>query len=136
MKSRLTLTLGLLALAVTLAACGSSMNSPASPSPTPNPTPNPNPGTGANVTITIASDSGAQSFSPNPSTLTAGQTVAWYNADSVVHDVTADDGSFTTGAIAPGATSGPIAMEAAGTVTYHCSIHPSMVGSMSVIAPY
>jgi hypothetical protein len=50
-----------------------------------------------------------------------------------VHNITADNGSFTTGAIAPGATSSPIVMVTA-DVSYHCSIHPSMVGSLSASA--
>ncbi len=128
MNSRLTLTFGALALAVTLAACGSNSSSPTAPSPMPSPSP----GTGASLTVTVTGQNGASSFSPNPGTVTAGQTVAWFNADSTVHDVTADDGSFTTGNIAPGATSSPIAMNTAGSIPYHCSIHPSMVGSLTV----
>ncbi len=128
MNSRLTLTFGALALAVTLAACGSNSSSPTSPSPMPSP----GPGTGATLTVTVLGQNGSNSFSPNPGVLTAGQTVAWTNADSIVHNITADDGSWTTGNIAPGATSSAITMANAGTVTYHCSIHPSMVGSLTV----
>ena len=62
----------------------------------------------------------------------AGQTVAWRNGDSVSHTATADGGAFDTGIIAPGATSSPIMMSAAGSVAYHCAIHPSMVGSLTV----
>lgn len=130
MNSRWTLAFGSLALAVTLAACGSNSASPTSPSPSPSPSPGP--GTQADVMITITGQNGNQSFSPNPASVTAGQTVAWTNADSVVHDVTANDGSFTTGNIAPGATSSPIMIDTSGTITYHCSIHPSMVGSLTV----
>ncbi len=130
MNSRFTMVLGGLALAVTLVACGGNSYSPTSPSPNPNP--NPGPGTGASVTITISGQNGGQSFSPNPGTVMAGQTVAWFNADSVVHTATADNGSFNTGSIAPGATSSPITMSTAGSVNYHCALHPSMVGSLTV----
>ncbi len=130
MNSRLTVLLGGLALAVTVAACGGSGSSysPTAPSPSPSPTP----GSGANVTITVTGQNGNQSFSPNPGMVTAGQTVAWFNGDSIVHSIVADNGSFATGNIAPGATSSPITMSTAGSVSYHCSIHPSMVGSLTV----
>ena len=132
MNSRLTLTLGgLLLVAVTLAGCGgSSFNSPTSPSPTP--TPGPTPGGTATLTITITGEDGAQSFSPNPGTVKVGDTVAFFNADTIVHTATADGGAFNTGNIAPGATSAPITMTAAGNFGYHCSIHPDMVGSLTV----
>jgi len=128
----LKLTLGLVALSafvVVAASCGSS-SSPTSPSPTPG-------GGGggggtADVTITIAGENGSQSFSPNPAAVTAGQTVAWRNADSMTHTATANDGSFNTGNIAPGATSAPITMGTAGSFAYHCQIHPDMVGTLNV----
>jgi len=136
MNTTRTLMLGgLLALAVTVTACGGSSGSSYNPaSPTPTPTPTPNPGAGADVTITITGQNGSQSFTPNPGALTAGQTVAWRNADSTVHDVTADNGSFDTGIIGPGSTSRPIMMSAAGSIGYHCSIHPTMTGSLNVAA--
>ena len=131
MNSRLTLTLGgLLLVAVTLAGCGGGYSSPTSPSPSP--TPGPTPGGTADLTITITGEDGAQSFSPNPGTVTVGQTVAFFNADSIVHTATADGGAFNTGNIAPGATSVPITMTAAGNFGYHCAIHPDMVGSLVV----
>ena len=132
MNSRLTLTLGgLLLVAVTLAGCGgSSFNSPTSPSPTP--TPGPTPGGTADLTITIIGMDGDQSYSPAPATVAVGQTVAFFNADSIVHTATADNGAFNTGNIAPGATSAPITMSAAGSYNYHCAIHPTMTGTLNV----
>jgi plastocyanin len=132
MNSRLTLTLGgLLLVAVTLAGCGGSgYSSPTSPSPSP--TPGPTPGGAATVTITIVGMNGAQSFSPNPSAAIVGDTVAFYNADSIVHSIVANGGAFSTGNIAPGATSAPITTTATGNFGYHCSIHPDMVGTLNV----
>ena len=75
---------------------------------------------------------GGQSYSPNPATVRVGQTVAWKNADSVTHTATANGGAFNTGNIAAGATSNPIAMTTAGSFAYLCTIHPSMVGSLTV----
>ena len=54
------------------------------------------------------------------------------NNDSTAHDATQDASRFTTGNVQPGATSAPIAMSTAGTFTYHCSIHPGMIGSITV----
>ena len=82
------------------------------------------------VTINVVAINGAQSFSPNPATLPAGQTVVWHNVDSTTHRVVLNDGSIDTGDLAPGASSRPMTI-AAGGGQYHCSIHPVMVGSVN-----
>ena len=81
------------------------------------------------VTISVVADNGAQSFSPNPATLPAGQTVVWRNVDNVTHRMVLDAGSLDTGNLAPGASSQPMSINAGGG-PYHCSIHPSMVGTI------
>jgi plastocyanin len=87
----------------------------------------------ADVTITIQGQNGANSFAPNPSTMKVGQKVAWRNADTTTHTATQDGtGGFATGNVASGATSTPITMNTAGTFTYHCTIHPGMVGTLTV----
>ncbi len=86
----------------------------------------------ADITIEIVGNSGATSFSPNPRAVTVGQTVSWHNALGTTHTATADGGGFDTGNIAGGATSAPITMTTAGTFGYHCGIHPSMVGTLTV----
>ena len=108
----------LAAVACLAAACGSS--SPSAPTVT------------ADVTITMVGDRGNQSFSPNPTTMRVGQTVAWKNGDTTAHDATQDASRFGTGTISAGATSTPLAMSTAGTFTYHCTIHPGMVGTLVV----
>ncbi len=112
------------------AACGGS-SSPASPSPAPGGGGGGG-GAAADVTITIAGMNGSQSFSPNPVTVRAGQTVSWRNADGTTHTATSNDGSFDTGNIAPGATSSPIRMAATGSFGYHCQLHRTMVGTLNV----
>jgi plastocyanin len=82
------------------------------------------------MTITIGGINGAMSFSPNPASVRVGQQVVWHNAHSITH--TATGGSFDTGNIGPGGTSAPITLSASGTIGYHCTIHPSMVGTLSV----
>jgi plastocyanin len=122
---------GAAALVLVLASgCG---NSAAPMTPTPSTSATPGTSTSqADVTITIVGMNGNQSYSANPTTVKAGQTVAWRNADSVTHTATADGGTFNTGNIAPGAVSTPIVMSGAGTFAYHCVIHPSMVGTLQV----
>jgi plastocyanin len=82
--------------------------------------------------ITINGNSGAMSYSPANASVKVGQTVAWRNGDSIGHTATQDGGGFDTGTVTSGATSTPIQMMTAGTLTYHCTIHPSMVGTLTV----
>jgi plastocyanin len=82
------------------------------------------------VTINVVAVNGAQSFSPNPATLPAGQMVVWHNVDRITHHVVLNDRSVDTGDLAPGTSSPPMAIAAAGG-QYHCTIHPVMVGSVN-----
>lgn len=118
-----------LAMALTVGCGYSSSSSPTTPSPVLG-------GGGgggvADVVITILGVNGNMSFSPSAATLKMGQTVAWHNADAITHTATADVGAFDTGGVLPGMTTAPMKMTAGGTVSYHCSIHPSMVGTLAV----
>lgn len=68
-------------------------------------------------------------YSPSLLTLTAGKPVAWINDDNLVHRVTADDGSFDSGDLEPGATfSRTFSMP--GTFPYHCKYHKGMTGTV------
>jgi plastocyanin len=95
-----------------------------------------NPGGGggaADLTIGITGQNGANSFFPNPDTVTVGQTVSWHNADAITHTSTANGiGLWNTGNIGPGSTSAPTQMTTAGSFPYHCSIHPTMTGTLVV----
>ncbi len=86
----------------------------------------------ADVTITIVGQNGSMSFSPNPASAKVGQKVAWHNGDGITHTATANGGGFDTGSIGSGGTSNPITMMTAGSFSYHCGIHPSMVGTLNV----
>lgn len=80
------------------------------------------------IVINIVGINGARSFSPNPATVPAGQTVVWHNTDTTVHRVVLNDRGLDTGNIAPGAFTAAMTLAAPGP--YHCSIHPEMVGTV------
>jgi plastocyanin len=113
--------------ALIAASCGGGGTGTAT-SPTPTP---PGGGTTTNVTITITGKGGRLAFSPNPATIAQGQMVVFKNNDTVTHHVMLDDGSVQTPDILPGATSAPVAMGLTGSTTYHCIIHPGMVGGFN-----
>jgi plastocyanin len=59
--------------------------------------------------------------------------VAWHNGHDQAHTSSADQGArWSTGNIAPGETSAPIAFDDAGTFTYHCALHPFMTATVQV----
>ncbi len=96
-----------MAVALALAACGGD-SSPAGP-------------TSNAKTIWIVGQLRDQSFSPNPS-FVGGQIVVWRNSTNETHRIVANDGSFDTGNIAPGATSGRVQVLPVG-LNYYCSTH-------------
>jgi plastocyanin len=62
-------------------------------------------------------------FVPPRAFVQAGTTMTWTNVDYEVHTVTADDGSFASGPIAPGEQFSHT-FGFAGGFTYHCDNHP------------
>jgi len=111
-------TVGVMPLGLTLlaAGCGSS---PASPPV----------GTAAMLHPTIVQDRKGNTpdafYVPNPIRVHVGQTVTWTNDDNDLHDVTADDGSFTSGAIAYRG-SWRLRITKPGEYRYFCTLHPDM----------
>jgi plastocyanin len=61
---------------------------------------------------------------------TAGSTISITNDDGANHTVTADDGSFSVDVPASGTAE--LTAPAAGTYPYHCTIHVSMKGTLTV----
>jgi plastocyanin len=120
---------GILISFVTVLALGGSACSSSGYGSAPSATAAPVPTDGV-VTVSVVAINGAQSFSPNPTTLPAGQKVVWHNIDSITHRVVLNDGTIDTGNLAPGASSAPMIIGPAGAA-YHCSIHPEMVGSIN-----
>jgi plastocyanin len=70
-------------------------------------------------------------FMPATLTVPVGTTVTWKFDDSTQHTVTANDKSFSSPPMAGGQTF-THTFGAAGTVAYHCSIHPFMTGTIVV----
>jgi plastocyanin len=93
---------------------GSSYSTPTSPSTSPTATSAPN-------TVAIA----GFAFGPSSVTVAKNTTITWQNKDNVAHTATADDGTWDTGSIAPGASKA-ITFATAGTFAYHCTVHPMM----------
>ncbi len=70
-----------------------------------------------------------QAFSPANLTVQAGEKVTWTNDDLTAHDVTFTD--FASGQMAPGQSYEHVFLSA-GNFSYHCAIHPSMTGQITV----
>jgi len=120
---RLCLIGFVLAICVVASACGSAGDSaPAAPSP---------PLTSQLMTIDIAEVNGPYSFFPSPAAIRSSQMVVWRNWDTVTHHLVFDDGSIDTGTLAPGTLSQPMTI-GFGNRSYHCTIHPTMVGTVVV----
>ncbi len=73
-------------------------------------------------------------FDPVTLTVDAGTTVTWKNEDSVGHDVTADDDSFSSGDAGGISGGGEFkhTFDAAGAFKYVCTVHPGMEGEVVV----
>jgi len=69
-------------------------------------------------------------FRPGDLTITPGTTVHWANQDAATHTTSSDDNLWNQ-SLAGGA-SFEFTFETPGTYTYHCNIHPSMTGTITV----
>ena len=104
--------------------CGSTSSSPSTPS---------NPGV-VGTPVAIVSGSSVlttTAFAPNPVSVAVGGSVTWVNNDNVTHTSTANNASWNSGSIAPGSQF-TTTFATAGSYTYHCAIHPGMVGTINV----
>ncbi len=113
----LALVVGL-ALMVGLAACGSNQG------PT---------GTKASSTTATSAESFTiRGYVIPPLTAAAGQKITIADGDAEPHTVTADDGSFDTGSFDQGSPGTLVAPRRPGIYKVHCSVHPSMHGTLTV----
>ncbi len=65
-------------------------------------------------------------------TVKVGTKVTWTNTDPTAHTVTFDDASITGSGNLPTGVTFDNTFTAAGTFTYHCKIHPTMTGTVTV----
>lgn len=98
-------------------------STPAPGTPTP-------PSAPATVTVRVAN----RAYATPSLSIATGDTVVWTNADKDDHTVTDRAGAFDSGVFAPGG-SWRRTFTSAGTFTYFCDLHPSMVGSVTVSVP-
>ena len=105
-----------------IALCGCTSYGPSSVAPTT--TPIVSPGV---LTVTI------QNFVFSPATITVpkGTTVTWVNQDSADHQIASDTQGFSSSSLPKGA-SYSFKFDTPGIYPYHCSIHPSMKGTVTV----
>lgn len=124
---------------------GCSSYSSTSPSNQNAPPPTPNPSSDIGIVLG-ASTKTTTAFSPNPKSIALGGaanvTIRWINEDitgndyqtgtATAHQIMSDNSAFATSRVLGGNATYSITLSAAGTYTYHCAIHPNMVGEIDV----
>jgi plastocyanin len=140
MKTKGLTYLSFAIFALMLAGC-SALASPTSPASTPMPMPSDTPSPGNNPAPTDTPAPGSTgtvdikiqnfAFDPPNITIKAGTTVQWKNLDGVSHSITSDTGLWDSGGIAQGDSYTRV-FDAPGTYPYHCGVHPTMKGTITV----
>lgn len=86
---------------------------------------------GASSTVKIKmKDAGTNRFAPASVTVSRGTKVKWVNKGSLTHTTTANEGAWDE-RLDPGEKF-VRKFRRAGTFAFHCSIHPSMTGTVTV----
>ena len=132
----------LLALALGLSGACGDYNAPSGAQ---NPPP---PAAAANdISIAVgAAQLTTTAFSPNPKVVSLGGnasvTLRWVNKDitggdyvagtATTHNIASDNGAFATSGNLGGNGTYSVALTAGGDYPYHCAIHPTMVGTITV----
>jgi plastocyanin len=89
-------------------------------------------GGGSSSGNTVTIDMKNIQFAPKDATVKVGQTVKWVNQDTVDHDVDAKSGADFKSELFGKGKSFDWKAEKAGTVSYVCTVHPGMVGTLKV----
>jgi plastocyanin len=121
------------AAALIVAACSGSGSTPTSGAPVASAAGSPAAPATAACTVVGGAGTAAEikGFAfPSGLAVQAGQAITWTNGDSAKHTVTFDDGSCSTPVDAGGTVTVQYAVP--GTYAFHCSIHPTMKGSLEV----
>ena len=82
--------------------------------------------------MNIVSSSGSGAFSPNPVEVPSGGSITWRNSTGTSHVLVMNDGT-PIATIAAGASATTTLSGSGGN--FHCTIHPSMVGSINGTVP-
>jgi plastocyanin len=88
----------------------------------------------AGPAATIAIKITATGFNPKTLTINQGDTVKWTNSDTVNHQLVANNGTFASGILKPGA-SFSFTFNAAGRYGYHDALKPALTGTITVKGP-
>ena len=126
------IVLALAAVALVSAGCSSTSSTSSTTSTTTNTATSPaetGGGGGGATSATITAQDFA--FSPDSVDVSAGSvTLTVTNKDSTEHTFTLDDGSSNTDL--PAGSTEKITLDLTQTVGWHCTIHPSMTGTLNV----
>ena len=128
MRKRLAVLGAVLALGLVAAAC-SSDNGGSTATTTPPAATGATGGTGGSGATTLTMQNIA--YSPTSLSVATGSTIDLDNKDSVEHTFTVD-GQDVDVTIEPTATATATIDLAAGSYDFHCKIHPSMTGTLTV----
>ena len=72
-------------------------------------------------------------FTPNNMTVKVGQSIEWdWQDPNVAHTVTSDDGATFDSCLQNKGYKFVVTFNQAGKIPYHCTIHPLMIGTVTV----
>jgi plastocyanin len=113
--------IAVLALAAGLVACGGDDDNGTGPDPAP-----------SSLTVTTPTQPPPR-FIPATGRVAVGGEVTWTNGspEGVIHDITSDNGAWTTTTLDPG-ESFSVTFDEAGSYTYRCALHAGMTGVIHV----
>lgn len=115
---------GAVAVALLFAAC--SGNAPAAPATVSASICTEASGTPADVEASVSGNKWG------PVSAKVGDIITWTNADAVPHKVALDDGSCTMKNNITGDAPQSLAFTQAGSFPFHCTVHPSMKGTITI----
>jgi len=128
------------ALTLLLGACGGTTNTaaaqPSAPTATTAPAQAPTTASTSapvqTVQIKIVEKNNKYSFQPASVTIPKGAEIVWTNMSDAPHTVTSDNNAFTGSSTFMENQTFKMTFNTAGTFAYHCSVHPYMMGTITV----
>lgn len=132
---RTVLRVTIVLLPVMMAACGGDSDKAPTPPMAPTPPGSPSLVTANAYIMPDAEKMAAWAFGDEPVVIYKGERLRWVNLDNVTHVVVADTAGATdfvkTEPLGPGGEQS-LVMTKTGTTQIHCTIHPSMTGTLVV----